>query len=63
MTAKQEEQIQTAIRLPKSALARADKIAERITQPGRKCTRSDVLRLAIFQGFTTLEAEGKKAQR
>lgn len=60
MAEKQEQQIQTAIRLPKSALVRADKIAERVTEPGRRCTRADALRMALFQGLATLEAEGKK---
>ena len=55
----QEQQIQTAIRLPESVLDRADKVAERMSRPGLRVTRADVLRLATHQGLDQLEAEGK----
>lgn len=60
MNDKQEQQVQTAIRLPDSFLKRADKLAKRMAQPGRRCTRADVLRLAMAQGLTALEVESKK---
>ena len=60
MNDKQEQQIQTAIRLPESVLDRADKVAERMSRPGMRVTRADVLRLATHQGLDQLEAEGKK---
>lgn len=60
MTAKQEPQTQTAIRLPDSLLARIDKLATRLSQPGMAVTRAEVLRLAAFRGVADLEAEAKK---
>lgn len=62
MIDKQEEQIQTAIRVPGSFLKRADKLAERMSRPGLRLTRADVLRLALAEGFTHLETEQKKAR-
>jgi predicted DNA-binding protein len=55
-----EEQVQTAIRLPQSLLDRLDRLAEKMSQPGMKITRTEVLRLALFKGVDQLEAEGKK---
>lgn len=55
----QELQVQTAIRLPESVLERADKVAQRMSRPGLRVTRADVLRLATHQGLEQLEAEGK----
>jgi len=55
-----EEQVQTAIRLPQSLLVRLDKLAERMSQPGMKITRTEVLRLGLFRGVELLEAEGAK---
>ena len=57
MTAKQEEQIQTAIRLPKSILARLDKHAEYLSQGGLHVTRAEVLRIAATRGINILETE------
>ena len=55
-----EPQTQTAIRLPDPLLARIDKLAKRMSQPGVRITRADAIRLALFRGIDTLEAEGKK---
>lgn len=52
--------IQTAIRLTESMIARADSLAKMMSRPGRKCTRSDVLRVAILDGLTSLEIENKE---
>lgn len=60
MSDKKDQQVQTAIRVPESLLERAEKLAERIAQPGRRCTRADVLRLAAFRGIAELEAENKR---
>ena len=60
MTEKQDEQIQTAIRLPKSLLKRLDKLAERMSRQGMRVTRAEALRLAAFEGTAVLEAEGKQ---
>jgi predicted DNA-binding protein len=57
---KQEDQIQTAIRLPESLYARLDKLAEHLSQPGMRITRAMVLRMATFRGVEQLEAEQKK---
>jgi predicted DNA-binding protein len=58
----QEGQVQTAIRLPPSLLARLDKLAERMSQPGMAVTRAEVLRLATFRGVAELEAEKKRKE-
>lgn len=61
MNDKQEVQVQTAIRLPESLLARIDKVAEHMSEPGKRFTRAEVLRLAAFRGVEQLEgAAGKK---
>lgn len=58
---KEETHVQTAFRLPESMIKRMDKLAERMSEPGRKVTRADVLRLSAFRGLEQLEeAEGKK---
>lgn len=62
MTAKQEEQIQTAIRIPKSLLRRIDRLAEHMSKEGMLITRADVHRIAIFDGVAGLEAKSKKKQ-
>jgi len=63
MTDKQEQQVQTAIRVPESWLGRLDKIVERMSQPGMKVTRTEALRIAVHRGLVELEkleTEGKK---
>jgi len=58
---KQEEQIQTAVRLPKSMIARVDKIAARMTPLGANpITRSEAIRLCIAQGATQIEKAKKR---
>ena len=56
----QENHVQTGVRVPKSALSRADKLAEVMTQPGILVTRADVMRSAMLRGLDQLEAERKK---
>ena len=60
MAGKQEEHEQTAVRLPKSWLERLDKIADRMSRPGVRVTRTAALRDALHHGIEVLEAEGKK---
>ena len=61
MAEKQEEpQIQTAIRVPESWLVRLSKLAEKMSQPGMRVTRTEVLRLSVFRGLEVLENEAKK---
>jgi predicted DNA-binding protein len=55
-----DKQIQTALRLPESLLARVDELATHMSQPGMTVTRAEVLRLAAFRGVERLEAEKKK---
>lgn len=60
MTAKQDQQIQTAIRLPAPLLKRLDTHAKFMSQMGVRITRAEVLRLAAIEGITVLEARRKK---
>jgi hypothetical protein len=60
VNAKQESQVQTAIRLPESLLARIDKLVERMSKDGIPVTRAEVHRLAVFRGVAELEADKKK---
>jgi predicted DNA-binding protein len=61
MSDKQEEnQIQTAIRVPESVLKRFDKLAEQMSVPGTQITRADVHRQAVYRGLAELEKENKK---
>ncbi len=57
---KQENQVQMAIRVPESWLPRLDKIAEQVSPPGVRLTRTEALRTAIHQGMVKLETEGKQ---
>ena len=59
-TDKPEQQLQTAIRYPESWADRMDKIAERMSQPGMRVTRAEVVRLALHRGIVEMESEGKK---
>ncbi len=60
MSEKQETQTQTGIRLPDSVFDRIDKLVERMSEPGLRLTRADVLRLAVFRGIEQLETEKRK---
>ena len=64
MTARQKRSrpgsAQTALRLPSDLLERADALVERVAADPERAgtgmvTRSDVLRLALVRGLTTLE--------
>ena len=58
--ADKQQQIQTALRLDESMLELADNIAKRMSRPGLRLTRADLLRLAVHQGLAQLDAENKK---
>jgi hypothetical protein len=60
MSEKQEQQVQTAIRLPEVLLVRVDELAVRMSQPGMRVTRAEVLRLAAFKGVELLEGDHPK---
>lgn len=62
MSAEKETQTQTGIRLPDSLLERIDKIAEKMSQPGLRITRAEVIRLFVTQGADRAE-QGEKANR
>jgi predicted DNA-binding protein len=58
---KQEEnQVQTAIRVPESVLERFDRLADQMSVLGTKITRADVHRQAVYRGLAELEKENKK---
>ena len=60
MSDKEENQIQTAVRLPESWLERIDKIAESMSKPGVPATRAGALRSALHRGRVELEKENKR---
>jgi len=60
MTDKQEQQVQTAMRVPESWIDRFDKIAERMSRPGMPVNRTEVMRLAMHRGLVEMEGEGKR---
>lgn len=49
--------IQISIRMPSDWPKRADKLIEKLSPPGMKFTRMDVLRAAILTGFEKLEEQ------
>lgn len=64
MTVKSEEKIQTAVKMPKSWIGRFDAVAEAMAAPGANVNRSEAMRLAMYRGLETLEAEyGKKGKK
>jgi Arc/MetJ-type ribon-helix-helix transcriptional regulator len=54
VTEKHKEQIQTAVRLPKSLLSDVDKLANQMSSPGVHATRSEALRFALRHGVNDL---------
>lgn len=57
---KADEQIHTGVRFSQALLDRADKVAARMSQPGLRVTRAEVIRMATFKGLDSLEGEGRK---
>lgn len=51
------EVFQTAFRVPNLLLDRVDKIAKQMSRPGVRVRRSDVLRMALYQGVKQIEAD------
>ena len=60
MSTEKESTIQTAVRVPESLLEELDRLADNLSQPGMKVTRTEVLRLALYRGVEQLKREGKK---
>lgn len=56
-------QVQTAIRLPEELIARFDALAVKMSAPGARMTRSEVIRLAAFEGISRIEAKHKGKRR
>ena len=50
-----EKMTPVAVRLPKSFLDRLDKVAQARSLPGMRMNRTDILRLAAFQGLDEIE--------
>jgi predicted DNA-binding protein len=46
---------QTAIRLENEVIKRVDALVEKLSRPGLRLGRSDVLRMAIAEGLPVLE--------
>ena len=60
MADKEENEVQTAIRIPKSLIGRLDKLAEQMSVLGTQLTHADIHRQAIYRGVAELEKEAKK---
>lgn len=60
---KHSEQQMVALRLPKAFLKRLDKLAEQMSRPGLSVKRTELLRLAAFEGAAVLENEARKHVR
>lgn len=63
MAEKNEQQVQTAIRLPPTLLQRLDKLAEHMSKGGIRITRAEVHRLAVENGVDRLEQGAKLAKK
>ncbi len=63
MADKEENQTQTAIRIPDSLLERMDKLAEQMSKPGLQISRADVHRLGLFRGIGEMEKEKETKKR
>lgn len=57
-----EKTIQVALRIPVSLFVRLDKAAERMSQPGLRITRTEILRIATFRGIKEIETEQREEE-
>ena len=57
------DSVQIAIRIPRSWLAEADKVAALIGQPGFQATRTDAFRAALARGLEAIQAEHAPATK
>jgi hypothetical protein len=46
-----------AVRFSKAFLKHADLLAKRLSEPGRRVTRSEVIRMAAYRGIRALRAD------
>ena len=58
-----DERVQTAIYLERSLIERADKLATKLTRPGMRFARADVIRMASFKGLEIMEGEQERAEK
>ena len=52
-----ENTFQVTFKIPDEWIKQADAIAEGMSKPGLRVTRTDALRTALAQGLSTLQAE------
>ena len=49
--------LQTAVRLENEVIARLDALVEKMSRPGLRLSRTDIIRMALAEGLTILEKE------
>lgn len=54
------ERIQLAVRLDRTIIRRLELLTSRFARPGLVITRTDVLRMALLEGLTTMEEREKQ---
>jgi hypothetical protein len=54
---------QVAFKIPEEWVAMADALAAKRSSPGMRVTRTDVLRLALYEGLQAMIAEPKARKR
>jgi len=49
--------LQTAVRLENETVARVDALVEKMSRPGLRLSRTDIIRMALAEGLPILEKE------
>lgn len=49
--------LQTAVRLENDVIARVDALVEKMSRPGLRLSRTDIIRMALAEGLPILEKE------
>ncbi len=49
--------LQTAVRLETDVIARLDALVEKMSRPGLRLSRTDIIRMALAEGLPILEKE------
>ena len=49
--------LQTAVRLESEVIARLDALVEKMSRPGLRLSRTDIIRMALAEGLPILEKE------
>jgi hypothetical protein len=55
--------ISVSVRFPNLMIQRAEKLADRMGQPGISVSRSGILRVALLRGLDALDADRKKGRK